>query len=444
MFERIKNWALGKPKTSGYRHVPQASWGQRPRDLPPFTFDTVRAMLRDPTIRLGLKMRLAPIAASEWAYKDGEEWVSGIKADRPEVGEFVQEQIQRIWRHDLHKIAKAQVWGWSAGEVLYRAKGGRIEYDCILDRHAMDVRALERRSELVGTRFNRIRGSSTGYVDLLCPKSFWHVFDAEAESKYGYGILYGAYSPWADKFLEGGALDVRRLFMHKDAYGGVDMTYPDGTTTIDDGSSEGQQIPNRDIARQIAEQIKAGGVTTRPAEYDANGNQLWELTRAQVPSNPQHILQYPQDLDVEILRGMEIPDDVLTSDETGAWAGKAVPQQAFYTGLEEWRNKMIQVVVVQILEHLVLWNFGRAEEFEVTAKPMAEQAQEQSTKNAPGQDVQPGASMLSPPQPPRQMALNGHAKDTAALLVGSSLLGASEVVQSARELLRKRGIETDN
>ena len=62
--------------------------------------------------------------------------------------------------------------------------------------------------------------------------------------------------------MNGGALDVRRLFMHKDAYGGTDMTYPEGTTYIPDKG----EVPNRDVAREIAEQIVAGGVTARPAD----------------------------------------------------------------------------------------------------------------------------------------------------------------------------------
>ena len=86
--------------------------------------------------------------------------------------------------------------------------------------------------------------------------------------------------------MHGGALDVRRLFMHKDAYGGADITYPEGTVYIE-GKGE---VPNRDIARELAEQIVAGGVTARPAAYDEHGNELWKLTRATVPNKPEHIL----------------------------------------------------------------------------------------------------------------------------------------------------------
>lgn len=340
----------------------------------------------DPTVKLGLAMRAAPLMSAEFAFKQGTDekgqpkWVPGIQAKNPEVGKFVLRQLKRIWQHDLSKILSAQKWGWSAGEVVLKlTPEGMVEFDTILPRHARDVRPLIGNGEVKAVRFLRVRGA-TGNIELRFPKSFWHVFRDDEGTAHNMSILHGAYSPFADKWFEGGGLDVRRLFMHKDAYGGVDMTYPPGTTNID-GKEE---VPNRDIAREIAEQIKAGGVTTRPGVFDPIANKpLWELTRATVPANPAHILEYPKDLDVEILRGIEIPDDVLTSEGTGAWQGKQVPFQAFYSGLNIWLTAVIRVVVKQIIEPLVLLNFGSAEEFEVMTKPLDIQAMEMQRANQP-------------------------------------------------------------
>ena len=318
LLDKLKAKFLAPLRTMGYKPPLPDIWAQAPRDLPAFTFYVIRMMKWDPTVRLGLAMREAPLCNAEFAYKEGEKWVPGIQADKPEVAEFVEQQLQRIWRHDLHKILRAQVWGWSAGEVSYRLHNGRVEFDSLTTRHPADTRAREKNGRLAGVRFRRIGKAQQGHVDVLGPKAFWHAYMPEDGSFYGDQVLRGCYSPWADKWLDGMALDVRRLFAHKDSYGGVDVSYPPGTTAVPTATGELREIPNSDIARQIAEQLKAGGVTTRPAVYDDKGNELWTVTRATIPASPTHIFEYPQQLDVEILRGLEIPDDVLTSENGGA------------------------------------------------------------------------------------------------------------------------------
>ncbi|MGH8743517.1 MAG: hypothetical protein ACREUY_04485, partial [Burkholderiales bacterium] len=321
------------PVTANYKPFDYGRWFQQPRDLPPFTFATVLAMLMDPTIRLGLAMRCAPLFAAEIAYKEGEDWKPGVKADHPILAKFVERQLAKIWQH-LDTIVTAQVWGWAACEVQYKlTQFNTVEIDRLLPRHANDTRARSRDGEVCGVRFLKIEHETQGYVDLdfePYPKAIFHAHAPDPGCQYGNSILMGACSPWADKWLNGGALDTRRLFMHKDAYGGVDIGYPPGTTNIE-GKGE---IPNRDIAREMAEQIQAGAVTARPSQYDpVSGKELWPLTRASIPSNPQHILQYPKDLDVEIFRGMEFPDEVFMPSDAGTtgYSGKSIPMQGFYT-----------------------------------------------------------------------------------------------------------------
>lgn len=447
----MQGWLLGKPKTSDYRQFPLGSFRQ-PRDLPVFSFETIRDMLIDPTVRLGLAMRAAPLSQVEFAFKSRGEWVPGVQADRPDVAKFVERQLRRIWKHELHKILTAQIWGWSAGEVTYRLVNGKVEVDGFLHRFARDVFALQKDGQTKGVRFDRL-GVGTKKVDLRFPKAFWHAFDPESESPYGTSVLKGALSPWADKWLNGGALDVRRLFMHKDAYGGMVISYPPGTLGV-----KNDEVPNRDTAREMVEQAKAGEVITKPSVFDtATGKPLWEIEWARLPGSPQHILDYPKDLDVEILRGMEIPDDVLTSEGSGAWQGKQVPMLAFYVNADRWLAQALRGVVTQQLEPLVLINWGRAEGFEVTTKPLAEQAMEQmkatdSNQAAPQQDgqmpPQQGMPQRNGQQPVRQGSTFQRRKpglgqqrfsldDSSDIeqLVGSEQVQAAYLVEAGRRLL---------
>lgn len=420
-----------KPRTSGYRpHV--HFWGMQPRDLPLFNaLYHVPVMMLEPTIRLGLAMRAGPLCQTEFSYKQGDEWVPGIEADDPTIGDFVERNLKRIWDLHIGGLLDAQKWGWAAAEVVLKeTSAGFIEIAELLHRQAQDVRPLTRGGKVAGVRFMRIEDAPNGRVDLEYPYCLWHPFRPEPGQYFGVSICKGAFSPFWDKWMDGGALDVRRLFMHKDAYGGVDVSYPDGFTEIPvtSGSLETRSTPNANIAREMAEQIKSGGVTTRPAQYDEKGNELWTVTRASVPANPTHILTYPKDLDTEMNRGLEIPDDVLESTDGsgGAWAGKTVPQGAFYTGLELWRTGLFGDIK-PVLDHLVKLNFsGRKTWYSIKAKPMALQATEQQGKQPSG---------ASAPAP-ATFGQNPMAMSLAA--VGQGVLDASVIVQAAKKTARKR------
>ena len=454
-----------KPRTAGYRPVSGYTWGLQLRDLPLFSFLTIESMLIDETVNLGLAMRMAPLVGVEFAYKQGQEWVPGVKSDSKEVADFVERQLHKIWKLDIVRLLTSQVWGWAAAEVLYKVseETGLIEYNGMLGRHASDCRALQHKGELVGVQFGNVdsryhEGRSQQFGTRLgLGKAVWHAHKQLDGSFYGVSVLKGAYSAWADKWLPGGALDVRRLFMMSDSYGGRTMRYPPGTTEIE-GLGD---VPNRDIAREIVEMIKSGATPVYPAAYDESGKPLWELTDPTVTSNPVHILQYPKDCNIEILRGMEIPDDYLTSaSQSGAWAGKQVPMTAFYSALTLVALDLLRTVVIQILEPLVLWNWGKAIPFEVDIKPLEIQIMEQQGAGQPGGgpqapgmpqaeedmpggfgEFEPGGDggfdpqSLMPPTGGRDSLMPPNLKmSSVAEQVGAGLYEAATVVNAARSI----------
>ncbi len=415
--EKVLNWLVGPPKTGAYAPFPTGLWGQAPRDLPLFTFQAVRMMLWDPTLRLGIAMREAPLLNAEFAYKDGDKWIPGVEAESPEIGKFVEDQMMKLWRFQIHKLIRSQLWGWAAAEVLFEIDNDRrIGIKGLMSRRAEDVRALEfaGTAQLAGVRFRKgATVSATGTVDMMLPKAVWHAYMPEDGNHYGYPILRGAYSSWCDKWLDGMALDVRRLFMHKDAYGGEQIGYPPGVTDIDGKGN----VPNRDIAREIVEQAKAGNVKTKPNVYDDKGNPLWTYEKASVTANPVHILQYPKDLDLEMMRGIEIPDDVLLSGEgsSGAWNGKMIPQAAFYTGLDKWLHHLVADVDQQIIKQIVEWNFGPNRFYRAITKPLAVQAQEQTEKSGGEKQTSQGMGGFDPyGGQPQQMGLLSSARQSVA------------------------------
>jgi hypothetical protein len=430
------------PKTAGYAPV-DTRWFRRPDDLPPMTWLTIEQMLVDPTIRLGLAMRAAPLRNAEFAYKEkgSEEWTPGIRASTPQVGAFVHRQFKKIWR-ELDALLIGQLYGWSACEVVHHlssAGGTRIvEISRLVARHPRDCRALVKDGDICGVRFLRIIGEEQGHVDLTFPKAIFHRHAPQPGRHYGNTILEGAYSPFADKWGHGGALKLRRLVMQQSAISGRKLYYPDGVTDLPVGANGATvEVPNRDVARMIVEQMLAGGVSSFPSNRDADGNRLWEMEEAKALEGLQHILQYPKDLDVEELRGMEIPDDILTAEASGAWEGKKVPMMAFYGGLDSWLGTLVREICVQQMDYLVTLNFGSGHWYEAVTKPLAEQAMDQAkageSKQQPPAPLQIGYNR--PPdedRPPQRMSLD------AVQAVGQGVLDAAELVEAAKIVLNER------
>jgi len=427
------------PYTGTYKPIPHI-WFQHPVDLPPFGFNTIRAMLMDEGIRLNFSTRAAPIYGLQFGWEENGAWKEGVKCKDAAVAQFIYRQLQRIWKTYLPGILRSQIWGWSAGEVCLKLSEdtGLVEINDMLPRHPMDCKLLKRGCERYGIQVARLDG---GTINLPFPYAWFSSYGAEDGEDYGVSAAYGAYSPWADKWFDGGAKDVRRLFMHKDAYGGVDIAYPPGETYLD---SQANPVPNRDIARQISEQIRTGGSTQRPNEYDENGNPKWEINRATVTSNPQHILDYPKDLDTEIRHGMEIPDDVINSGTTGAWNGKAIPMQSFYSSLDGWATTLLRDLCVQIIDHLLVLNFGKKHEYETPFKSLGKQAMEdQETdkeqsgmpQDSPNFGVsQPNIFQRSNPETSSQQPVKMSLVDQ----VGSGELTAESILSESRKAVQDR------
>lgn len=374
------NPIVGIPEMANYNAGVFTSWFLAPRDLPPFTFDTIRYMLFDETVRLGIAMRQGVICNAMFGYKTSTGWVPGVKADNQDVADYVERQVSRIWQYEIDKVLRCMVWGWSGGEIIWKlAKGvlgdrrDAIEFDYLIPSHARDIRTVRHKKYgLIGVEIQRNtnqRGQNIGRLGF--DGKGWFASNKSVEgSDYGESDLFGAYSAFADKWFDGGANDVRRLFMHSDAYRGRRIGFPVGTTYLE-GTGE---VPNQNLARQMVEQYKSGDVMTYPLIYDVNGREKWRIDDTASSGGAPHILQYPQDLDKSILRGMEIPDDIITSELSGAWQGKKVPLMAFFISLMRVANRILKMVVRYMLEPAVMWNFGKAEDFEVTIVPFDVQA----------------------------------------------------------------------
>jgi len=144
------------------------------------------------------------------------------------------------------------------------------------------------------------------------------------------------------------------------------------------------------MAREQGERLKTGGIVVFPNSRDQEGKYQWEWEPPEILGNATEIRNYPRDLDVEISRGLGIPDSVLTDPAgSGSYSGRRVPERAFYVSLEEVLSELMNALKTQIIDPLLLLNFEGEQEYEIITKPLVEVMSPEATPPAGyGQGVQ--------------------------------------------------------
>ena len=114
----------------------------------------------------------------------------------------------------------------------------------------------------------------------------------------------------------------------------------------------------KELAREMGEKQRSGAVLCFPNETDDRGQRVWDVIPPSVTPPPTHVMEYGKDLKDEVWEGMGIPPEIARAEGTGAFAGRRVPLDAFYSILQEIVYWLIEDVSQQIMQPLVEMNYG--------------------------------------------------------------------------------------
>lgn len=378
---------------------------------PPFSLWQAELMLLDQQVWFGLCVGNAPLMSAEVT----------VEGPDDEVNAFVGEQWDRIWSTSASQILRAKYYGFAGSEVMYTEKAGNLEFDHLRDLHPFDTRALrlsgrndpQQAGRFAGMSVTNIRGfgntqtpsTNQGKAYVLGPKCLWNTYEAKHGSKYGEPLLIHAFDRWYEKAMEGGAYDLTRLRMVKDAWVGDVLYYDRGKIRKPDGS----EASWRDMAREVAEHRTSGGCLTLPMEHDAAGNQK-RLLDYQPPTSvagATQILEWCANLDDGIWKGLLLPGEVVEAAASGSgFSGRSIPFMAYLTVRDNELGQYVRQVKHQVLDFLVIARFGTNRcDYDLKPKPLLETFKsdmggEQGGAGGFGQAPQPN-------QPPAQAGQHG-------------------------------------
>lgn len=365
--------------TNNYRPTQFFSTDLLVNQLPRYTVFAGKLMMdSDPIVQFGLNVRNAALSVAEVQ----------ITAKSERVRQWVQSQWDTLWAMNGNKIRATKEWGFAGLQPIYRMneRTGLTEIETLKDFAPEDVRALESNGQQNGFR---VRDRH-----LHGPFALWTTFNAKYGSPYGRGALRRMYPPWYVKWMGHGVENLLKQRMIKDAYIGDIFWYPENQMAeLPDGS----QVSFRDLFRQVGENRLSGGGLTLPRIVDDNGKELTGYTPPQSVSGATDIFQWADRTDENILRGADVPLEVVKAQENGGFSGRSIP---FMVLLAVCNQEFIDYVqAIEEFLRIPAWlNFGGEPEFQIKPKSLVESF----AKDAGGSPMGGGAIGGQPGQAPQQ------------------------------------------
>lgn len=346
----------------------------------------VPTIKRDPQIRFGLNLIKGPIQTftvflpeeeaenpmlHETIREQGIQFAYGVRCKDEEIQKFVIKSYNRLWQTGLQELLLAVDWGFSCCQVMFRQEKGeegknrKIVYDSlqhINPFHVIPLLDRDTRQRLLGVRIRGVEGYPGGRT-LKIPKIIWHVHAREHNRFLGQSRLEWAFVPWHEKWTLYGARDIRRTWFFRNAYDGGTMRYPPGKQNIN-----GQIVDNLDYAAKLMGNMRTGGYRILPSAQGQEKNPQWDFEPPSANPTPEGLMEYPEALDLEELKAMGIPPEVVESSGDsgfGASTGRKVPLIAYYASLSPLVNNVITDFDNFVLRYLVKLNFKKEVEYEI-------------------------------------------------------------------------------
>lgn len=365
-------------------------------------YTDIEWMLMHPDVRQALSYFKGGISGAEfWGgpNPDNPEDEQGLPvcAENDKVGRFIKEQCERYWDRGVPGLQAAYERGWLGSEQVYE-DDGILKWNTLYTFSPLDTYLLTRDHIPVGIRIKNVKGQPRP-VDLHvasndCPaKGMWYAHQPRYNSFYGQSQLYAAWRPWRRLASKDGLEMVIDGAIYRLGYQGPLVRYPNEDLQGSGGvpnttlNAEGNPLRySRDIARQIAEQSKAGASIGLPSTRDDKGNLKWEIVwPTSTLQGIDGLLNAAKALRDQITAGIGVPPELLQAADSGSgYSGRRIPLESFLANQQQIADAFLKLFVEQVLKPLVLLNFGDVK-FNIQVKSLIKTRTKQAQAGQQGQ-----------------------------------------------------------
>lgn len=335
-----------------------------------FTVADVPAMMDDDQVSLGLEYVKIPIAQAPIAVK--------VEGADPAAKEWTDDLVQRIWNALIPKLDLSLCYGENAYEAMYKkdpkAPGcwDFVDFDVAPPMSSIPWVVNDRIAMIAVHESSMVSGYSYYWfeTDELGPdtsilegagvyrpaKGIWIANDPLTSRWFGRSILRAAHLRWRAKNMPDGALENFAKATYRASFSGLLIRYPAGESIVDES---GNIIPSEQYADFLLQVIKSGSNVRLPATVENMPG--WSIEQYATTPVDLSKLQVPLDyLDKGIMRGMGIPDEILTHDgNTGGYSRSLVSIDAFYSRGETRALGFLPTIMTDIVNPLGRQRYGR-------------------------------------------------------------------------------------
>lgn len=349
--------------------------GCRPDGRPvilPGTYATYRAMIRQPTIALGLAAANAPVKAAAWSWQskeppelaDGEEPDPGAKYAPDGALDYLRDLIDPAQPFIVRECLRSRVFGFQAFEKVFR-EGGEFQKLKPLLPELTVIRYSEATGAFAGLRNlagKRTDGGRPGTV-LSLESCFLFTHDKEGDDHYGMPLLENsreAFSYWL------ASVDNKFRAQRKISGVIVQLHYPPGKSLVN-----GVLKDNSEIAQEVLQNVgKTNSVAMpnnwaaedRGAMADTNGGKpQWILSTVDAGEGGSGLDAISNDAkywDVMMLRGLLVPERAVTEGQFGTKAEAEAHGDILLTVGQELADDIARAVNWHLIDHLLALRYG--------------------------------------------------------------------------------------
>jgi len=361
-------WPFGKAESKPDTGPPVWTGGTSStwRDIQ--RFDRWRQMRNDPQIALGLMAVKSPVIAADWSIecppRDESPQASALAEA---IQDWLTAEVDRLWWAVTPKALLGAEFGRMGAEkvfaVLDDAKYHLVEVRD-LEPDAFDILVDDAR-RFAGLRLRRGKG------DLDWTKSILFTHNSEFGNLHGRSIYKRVEDPW---WWCKELYDVANRYMERKGDPPIKARAPSGTRRDANGA---EYSPQKKLADAIDAQ-KKGGKIVLGSEKDKDGNFEYDIEYFLDDKRLDQMLEYIQHLETLKLRGMLVPERVLTQDtSTGSYGMAQVHAEAFIVGEEMILSDVVGMWNSQIIPQLVVANWGTsAPEARLVTRPLSDEVQQ--------------------------------------------------------------------
>jgi len=330
--------------------------------IPPvgITHSIRKKMRKDPQIALALAAIKAPIVAMDWS----------VESESAEVRAFVKAVLAPLRRKLVRASLEAVDFGFQAFEKIYEIRDVSVSDEDAASEGRPQVFTFPRSvvladlkdidPEQVRIEASSADGSYAGFTQTLdgekvfvpARKSFIFTVGRRWGNLYGTSRIDAAYEVWhwcnimynfsnryferkGDPVIKGRAPAEARL------------------------DADGREVNTIEEAGRVIGNLRAGGTAVFPDERDEFGNLRWDFEYMLDDKRGDQFLDYITHLQTLKLRGVLVPERVLTQDNaTGSYAMARAHTDTFLLSEEILANDLIDHINRYIVGDLVALNFG--------------------------------------------------------------------------------------